>query len=55
MLSQWPQDITRFSASGRRFPVNDRRVCTGCRQPGPGGHIAVFRVLPVQNADILYT
>jgi hypothetical protein len=34
MLSQWPQDITRFSASGRRFPVNDR----GSAQAA-GGHI----------------
>jgi hypothetical protein len=49
MLSQWPRNITRFSASGRRFPVNDSR-------PGGGGHIAVFfGAAGAYRPDILYT
>jgi hypothetical protein len=50
MLSQWPQDITRFSASSRRFPVNDRRSA-----PVGGGHIAIFWTAAAQRSDILYT
>jgi hypothetical protein len=49
MLSQWPRNITRFSASGRRFPVNDSR---------PGGrrsHRFFFGAAGAYRPDILYT